>query len=1373
MSVVLFAYHLFLPKVSKPYIRSASNSSLQMGRKSRARQRDRKKRKRTRSSSSSSSKSSRSYTPSPIRKKANKSVNSQVAGCYSLVLNSMVPEFDPLTDKVNNWLNIVDLHAKTFNWNDQVIIYQAVNKLKGTAKTWYDSFLKNESCWASWRWKQWRDKISFTFQTKRNMFTLLKEIIDSKPLTQQHLYEFYFQQKCKIDKLSVNFSDQDIISIITGNIDDPNISASVDAGSINTCDQLASFLHGRLSSSHNTSHGAVGEYKVPQIGNSCKSEQSNRIAVSNQSVTTAKTTKQITCFGCGGNHKRNVCTETCKYCSKKGHSENYCRNKKSDEVKKEVKLVKSGENKNKFNKIACIGGFSQKVFVDMGSDCSLITSDLVKQLKLTKLKLAKPVHLQGFSNCSVVLVDDYVTTSLILDGIKFESVDFYIINELSGCDVLIGRNVTEDTSVMYTRIGNQLTFQKTVNVSAVLSSEVKFNVPDKYCDALKDLFNKYPETIATDLSSLGKVKDFKMEIELESNKPIYSRPYRLSERDRTSLRNIIDELLINNIIRESKSPFASPVLLIEKKGGEKRLCVDYRSLNKISIKEKYPMPRIEDLLDRLKGCKYFSSLDMKSGYYQLLVSENSIDKTAFITEDGHYEFLRMPFGLTNGPSVFQRMMNQILGNLRFKNVIVYLDDVLIVSETVEENINTLELVLKIFKQQNLTLNIKKCFFFLTNITFLGYEVNGDGIKPTPKKIEAIKQFPIPKTVHQLRQFLGLVNYFRKFIKDCAILSSPLTKLLKKGQKWQWSDEQDRTVNLLKKALTCDSTLAVFDPKKETILYTDASREGVAGILVQVHQHGERPVHYYSRQTTNEEKRYHSFELELLAIVASLQKFRLYLLGCKFKLVTDCNAVRYSLTKKEVLPRIARWVLLTQEFDYEICHRPGAKMQHVDALSRNPSYSGEVCEKQIIMSITEADWLLTVQEQDSNLVKIRNILLSGEADANRNVFNEYELLGNKVYRRTEIGRRWVVPKNCIWQVIMYNHDKIGHFAVDKTLERIKHKYWFPKMKKTVTKYIKNCLHCLYNKNKSGKKEGQLFPIPKYARPFHTLHMDHVGPFVKSSKGNCHILVLVDAFTKFVFVFPVRDTSTACVIKELDHLFKIFGNPRRLITDAGPAFTAKAFKTYCDSKNIRVHTIATGMPRSNGQVERYNKTLVEALRSLGADNDYTHWDDVLTCLQQGMNSTLQKTINAVPSEVFFGYRLRTESDIFLPEQEEIIDVTQLRQDIDTRIQRDAGHQKESFDAKRCVAKQYEIGDLVLVKVSSQAGNGNSTKLLPVYKGPFKITKILGKDRYHIVDIIGSERSHKKYSGTTCVENMKPWIKITDWDEDVGVVGMYKNN
>lgn len=1342
----------------------------------------RRKRARSTSSSSSSSRSSSSSSSSSSdrdrRKRTTKRRKASPTVSQNAVLSSVIPEFDPLVDDVDMWINVLEANARAFGWSDSMIKYQGLQKLRNTAKTWLDSLQKNETTWTLWRWRQWREKLSNTFQTKRNMYVLLKQLVETKPLPNQSLYEFYFQQKGKIDRLQLKFKDRDIVSIIVGSIGDPNISTAAEAGNFPRCDDLASFLHSKTYTVPEKTLQSKNSLLSKPVARQVYGQQSHSNYKADTKVDPSTTVgnntvnAHVSCYRCGEfGHRRNSCNLKddiqCTSCGKRGHLEKACKSKQKQPIKSqtktetdlEVKMINAPKSKQKFCKQIFLNNFECEAFFDMGSDCSLITSDSVEKYKLQPFNLNNPINLVGFTNSTSIHVSKAVAVNLKVDTVELVSL-MYVIESLSGCDILIGRNFTEDSSIMYTRVGNTLTFEP-VKTMAIFNINFK-EKGTEHEQLLNSIFSKYPRCFSDDLATLGKTKCVELDIELTSSKPVCFRPYRMSESERKITREITDDLLKNGIIRHSNSPYASPALLVDKASGAKRLCIDYRQLNKITVKEKYPMPMIEDLVDRLQGCKYFTSLDLKSGYHQIPVKPDSVPKTAFITPDGHFEFLRMPFGLSNGPSVFQRLMNTVLGNLRFGKVICYMDDLLIATESLEENIACLENVLEVLQTNGLTINLDKCSFFQKEITFLGYEISNNGVRPSSKKLKAIECFPIPKNIHQLRQFLGLINYFRKFIKNCAILCSPLTKLLKKDAVWQWDPQQEQAFNTIKEALIQNAVLKIFDPKLPIILYTDASRDGIGCIMVQVTKNGEQPIHFYSRQTSNDEKKYHSFELELLAVVVGLQKYRHYLLGANFKIITDCNAVRHALSKKEIIPRIGRWVLQTQEFSFEILHRPGKQMQHVDALSRNPitNATNDIPVINDVMSITEGDWLLSVQLQDPNICSIRDILLSGEAEENRQIFNQYELLGNKVYRRTEYGRRWLVPKKCVWQIIKANHDDLGHFAIDKTVERIRAKYWFPHLKKTVSKYIKNCLNCIYYKNIHGKKPGKLHPIPKYARPFHTLHLDHLGPFVKSTQQNSYLLVIVDAFTKFVFISAVKNTKSKIVINELNKIFKVFGNPKRLISDAGSAFTSKAFTSFCNERNIRAHVIATAIPRSNGQVERYNLTILEALRSMGANTDNNKWDQHITNIQQGINSTINKTTAAIPSEVFFGYRIRMNTDGIIDDDIDMtVDLTALRNKVDTNIQKAAEKQKAYFDTKRKEAPQYKIGDLVVIKIPSISNDGQSTKLMPLYKGPFQVMEILGHDRYKVADMRGAERSTRRYNGVTCVENMKPWIRVSD--------------
>lgn len=886
---------------------------------------------------------------------------------------------------------------------------------------------------------------------------------------------------------------------------------------------------------------------------------------------------------------------------------------------------------------------------------------------------------------------------------------------------------------------------------------------------LQKLIQKYCDCFSTGLHDLGFTNLTEMTIELDDAEPVVYRPYRMSYADRTLVRNMIQEMVDHGIIRESNSPYASPILLVQKKTGDKRLCVDYRALNRKTKKEHYPLPRIEDQLDQLADNKVFTSLDLASGYYQISIAEESRHKTAFVTPDGQYEYNRMPFGLVNAPSVFQRTINKILLEAKIKYAIVYMDDILIPSKDIEEGLKRLEEVLVLLKRGGLTLKLNKCHFFLETIDFLGYEVKSDGIRPGLRKIEAVANFPKPGNQHELRQFLGLSGYFRRFIRNYASLAAPLTDLLKKDIKWCWTGNQDEAFNKIKEMLVDRPLLALYNPKAETQVHTDASKEGLAGILLQANCDGVfQPVSYFSRKTNSEERKLHSYDLETLAVVASLNRFRVYLIGISFKIFTDCNALRATLVKRDLIPRIARWWIQLQEFDCTIEYRPGSRMAHVDALSRNPVGNAEIETPMfldvMIIENSEEDWIATVQSGDEEIKKIKEILSTPDTEQILDIHKNYKLKNNRVYRVVGEEIKWLVPRGVRWQILKMNHDDVGHCGFDKTLQRIRKNYWFSKMRKFVKKYVSSCLECLHHKTPGGKREGELHPIDKPSVPFHTIHVDHLGPFIKSKKGNCYLLVLIDGFTKFVSIRPVKDTKSATTIRVLKDHISNFGVSTRLITDKGTSFTSGAFKDFTNKFGIKHVINAVATPRANGQVERFNRTILNALSTLNHGKDERSWDENILDVQLGLNTTTHKTTQKTPSELLFGFNIKCRSEgilsavlndtINVSSEEELV---RNREEAREKIIEKQSKDKEKYDSHRKAPKQYSEGDLVRVE-RQVPHDGQSQKLIVKYQGPYRIIKVLPNDRYVVEDTPLSRKNNRRYEAIVAVDKIQPWLHFT---------------
>lgn len=877
-------------------------------------------------------------------------------------------------------------------------------------------------------------------------------------------------------------------------------------------------------------------------------------------------------------------------------------------------------------------------------------------------------------------------------------------------------------------------------------------------DKLLELLNRYRNSFAFDMQELGMTQISEMSIRLNDDTPVTYKPYRLPFSERAVVREMVGELLANSIIRESQSAYASPIVLVRKKNNEYRLCVDYRALNKKTIKDSYPMPVIDDQLDRLSGKTLFTSLDLASGYYQIPVQESSRHLTAFVTPDGHYEYTRMPFGLVNAPAVFQNMINKALGKRRFDLAIPYLDDLLSTGSTFEESFQKLEEILGLLSSAGLTLNLKKCFFFHSELDYLGYEISGSGLRPGNRKIRAVSEFPTPTNVHQVRQFVGLASFFRRFVYNFATIAKPLTKLTKLNTPWQWGAEQELAFEDIKSKLISRPILALYNPDHVTEVHCDASKVGVGGVLLQKGDNDShlRPVAYFSRQTTREESIWHSYELETMAVVLSLKRFRVYLLGLEFKVLTDCAALRATLTKRDLLPKVARWWLMLQEFNFTIEYRPGHSMQHVDALSRNPLPTEEP-EELDMLQITASDWLHTVQMTDQRLQHIKTILKTSEQDL-KDFTNNYVLRDDRLYRRVGRKLKWVVPHGARWRICQMNHDEAGHFSLEKTLEKIGADYWFPKMKRFVKKYVKACINCAYNKEMCGKKTGYLHPIPKAASIFHTLHIDHLGPFVKSKRGNTYILGIIDGFSKFIFVRAVKNTKSKTTIKALEDVFSNFGCPKIIISDQGTSFTSSEFKGFLESLGIKHVLNAVATPRANGQIERYNRTILNSLAAMNHALDEKDWDINVQKLQWSLNNTLNKGIGKTPAEVVFGQRTAGQSDNILKallepgEHEEIDSHEEIRKKVENHIKKAQKKMKETFDKTRAPTKVFKQGDLVMIP-NHNPEKGKSKKLAPKFRGPFKISSVLEQDRYEVSNIDG--HSQKKYKNIYPADHLKPWI------------------
>lgn len=843
---------------------------------------------------------------------------------------------------------------------------------------------------------------------------------------------------------------------------------------------------------------------------------------------------------------------------------------------------------------------------------------------------------------------------------------------------------------------------------------------------------------------LGKC-NVSMKIELTSEVPFYYRPYRMSIKEQEIVRDIISDLINKDIIEPSESPYASPVILVQKKNGDYRMCVDYRQLNRLTKKDRYPLPLIQDQLDRLSTDKWFTKLDLAVGYHQIEMHPDSRKYTAFVTPFGQFQYKRMPFGLANAPAIFQRAMNSMLGQYRFQFAAVYIDDILIFSKSTSEGFDHLERILELISKSGIVLRREKCSFFKTKIEYLGHIISSGEIRPAPDKVKALTDFATPTNTHELRRFIGLASYFRKFVVSFANRIRPLSCLLKKDQLFNWGVDQEAAFCDIKSALISEPVLAIYNPDLETQIHTDASSFGVGGILFQKQANGHlKPVAYFSKQTTATEQKYHSYELEAMAVVMSIRKFRVYLVGRPFTVLTDCQALSTTWTKKDLLPRIGRWWLELQSYDFTVQYRPGVRMQHVDALSR--------CALPV-QHITEENWVLAVQNDDE---KLRNIVININSPEYKDLYKVEE---NILYRKVGEQYKIVIPKSVRWRIVKMFHDDNGHMNENKVIELIQREYWFEKLRRFVSKFIRGCISCQFAKTPTGKRRGFLNPIDKGNIPWQTWHLDHLGPFCISQNKNTYILVIVDAFSKFTWLQPVPDTSTSHVITTMNLLVRIFGLPGRIITDRGKAFTSYQFNDYCKSKQIRHILNAVACPRANGQVERYNRTVLQSLIAYTGEND-SDWEKFVPQVERGINTTTNSTTQKSPYELLYGFKPRFEIDL-LNRSENVPNLPQLRAQAENNTIESAKKAKDRYDKNRIPSIKYQVGDLVQVQRRVIKKGLTSGKLVDKYAGPYKIVKVFDNDRYRVTSL---NKKGRKYNNVIASDKIKKFVVQTISDDEL---------
>lgn len=874
-------------------------------------------------------------------------------------------------------------------------------------------------------------------------------------------------------------------------------------------------------------------------------------------------------------------------------------------------------------------------------------------------------------------------------------------------------------------------------------------IPVEYKE-YEDLFREGPKNEA-----LPKHQPWDHEIPLEEGKtPPFGPLYQQSEKELAILKEYIDVNLEKGFIEPSTSPAASPVLFVPKKNGKLRLCVDYRALNAITIKDRYALPLVNELQDRLRGAQWFTSLDMRGAYNLIRIKEGEEWKTAFRTRYGLYQYKVMPFGLTNAPASCQRLVNDKLHEYLDIFVVAYLDDILIYSKTKNEHIEHVLKVLAKMKEARLLLEPEKCEFHKEELTFLGFIVGRNGVKMDPAKVEAVLDWPTPGTVKEVQGFLGFANFYRRFIKDYSKEAEPLTRLTRKEQRFVWDNEAKQAFEKLKKCFTTAPVLKTFDPKRKIILETDASDFAIGACIGQPDDEGKlRPIAYYSRKLQPAEINYDVHDKELLAIIVALEQWRVYLEGSTYpvQVWTDHKNLATFTTTKILNRRQVRWAEKIAAYNLIITYRKGTENARADALSRRQDYTGKPTERpRAILRKTQQgleynhELLATISVvEDTTLEeRIKDAYAKDERaqavlkEPTTDFLPDYQgLLRYKglVYIPASMTRQFTTEQHSL--------PAQGHQGIDRTLERLSRDYYFPRMRKVVEEVVTECDLCSRSKNNRHAPYGKIQMIPPPEGAWKSIAFDFIVKLPKSKEPMTKVAydaiwVVTCRLTKYAYFIPYKESSTA---EELAYAFMRIvvgqhGMPQEIISDRDKLFTSKFWKSLMAQLGAN-HKLSTAFhPQTDGQTERLNQTLEAYLRSY-VNEKQTNWVELLPLAQLTYNGARNETTGTTPFYANYGFEVEpyhqprkddTRAALAITLVERLKELhSQLSRDIAFKALRTAKY----ANTKRSTGPPFQEGDKVYLLRKHIKTKRPSTKLDFKKLGPFRILEKIGPVNYKL--------------------------------------------
>ena len=957
------------------------------------------------------------------------------------------------------------------------------------------------------------------------------------------------------------------------------------------------------------------------------------------------------CSGCGGMHWKKDCqfkNAECFHCHRKGHLAKCCRvpknPNKSNNYGKAVNTISvvesAGEyeeifqiNNNKIPPIMInikINGTPVKMELDTGAARSIMPKAIYEQT--WPIASERPM----LQKCNVKL-ETYGGTQLNVVG----EITVKITRMETSGEHQASLIVVQDTGPHPCLLGRDLITKLQINPLQINAVSVQPNWVKKF----SSLF----------APGLGCFKGKKVKIEVDPTvPPKYCKartvPYAMREKVDQELTRLEETGIISPV---THSPWAAAIVPVAKSDpNEIRICGDFKlTVNRAARLDTYPIPSLSDLFNSIGGGKVFTKLDMSQAYAQLELDEESKLLTVINTQKGLFQYNRLCFGVSSAPGIFQRCMEDLLKGL--PGVFCYLDDILVAAPTLAEHNTRVEAVLQRLQDSGLKLKSNKCHFASSEVNYLGYKLDAEGLHPTAEKVKAIVDAPAPVNITQLRAYLGLLNFYRRFLPQAASLLEPLNKLLRAKEEWSWGKEQEQAFQKSKDVLVGSSVLMHFDLNKPIVVVADSSAYGIGAVLCHKVNGVEHPVCFASRTLNSAERNYSQLEKEALALVYALTQFHKYLWGQpEFTLVTDHKPLLGLFLNTKSIPqqasgRIQRWALLLQSYKFTLIHRSGAVLGTADALSRLPlpvthSNQGELGEWKMLVNFLETS---PVTSRDISAYTLKDPILS-KVLKNVQMGWSSESLGSELLvpyarRRDELstqagcvlwGARVIIPEQLRSRLLNELHSQ--HTGASKMKELARSYFWWPNLDKEIENTSNSCPECLQIRKSPSKAE--LHPWEWPSTPWHRLHVDYAGP----TDGK-YYLIVVDAHSKWVEIIPTTGTTAKETISGLRHVFSRFGLPVSIVSDNGPCFTSEEFGMFTRFCGLRHIKSAVYKPATNGLAERMVQTFKRALKS-SRDPVPVFLDKFLFKYRM----TPHSTTGISPAELLLGRKLRNRLDLLWP-------------------------------------------------------------------------------------------------------------------------------